>query len=176
MDERSWEERETSVEPASGSSERRSLPRAGAAWEARVSLAQAVPSPTGPSLKEPEPEWAEMGDGKRVRQQPNIRQVAQRIQGPTRKSDQEQMETGPYVGLETRLQHGSKVCPEVKAKYRPRDNWQRTFRISSHETRYLQCTTKAQPEDGFTCSTAHAESEGLGWSLDGVPGMEVGAR
>lgn len=51
---------ETSVEPASGSSERRPLPRAGAAWEARVSLAQAVPSPTGPSLKEPEHEWAEM--------------------------------------------------------------------------------------------------------------------
>lgn len=52
------------------------------------------------------------------------------------------MDPEPQAGLETGLQHGSKVHPEMEAKYRPRNNLQGTFRMSNPESRSLQHSTK----------------------------------
>lgn len=48
--------------------------------------------------------------------------------------------------------------------------------MSNHETRYPQHSTKAHPESRFTYSVAHAETEGPGLSLNGVPDRGVGPR
>lgn len=53
-------------------------------------------------------QWAEPGASSRVHSQPQ--QVMNQIQGPSMESSQKQKETGPETGLETRLQHMSKVA------------------------------------------------------------------
>lgn len=55
--------------------------------------------------------------------------------------------------METRVQYGSKVHPEDRAKYRLRNNPWCTLRMSIHESRHLQHSTKAHAEGRFTNSS-----------------------
>lgn len=78
--------------------------------------------------------------------------------------------------METRLQYGSKVHPEDRAKYRLRNNPWCTLRMSIHESRHLQHSTKAHTGGRFTNSIAHEKTEGTVLSLSGVPGRAVCPR
>ena len=73
--------------------------------ELRVTPAQAVSSPIGLHLTGSEHGRAGLGAGNRVHREPPMRQAVNHVQGPARKSNQEQKETGPESRLVTQLQH-----------------------------------------------------------------------
>lgn len=80
--------------------------------ELRVTPAQAVSSPMGVHLTGSEHPGGGLGAGNRVCQEPPTWQAVNWVQGPARKSRQEQKELGPESGLVT--QHTAEGCnPEA---------------------------------------------------------------
>lgn len=59
---------------------------------------------------------SETGADDRVHQQPQTRQGMNQVRGPSREPSQGQKEIGPWAGLETRLQVGSKSSQGMRLK------------------------------------------------------------
>lgn len=141
-----------------------------------MTLAQAVPSLTGHSPIESEHGGQRWVLVKEFINSPRPGRWCTRSRGQPGHLHRNKWRHGRKQGWK----QGYNMGPKSIQKVRPNTGLQTIYKVHSaclnHETRYLQHSTKAHPESRFTYSEAHAEAEGPGLSLNGVPDRGVGPR